>query len=95
LDAVDRLGWELVGVIDPSDFKTAHRMIADGQADIILAASQSDLPSVALASDAGAPPNQRRCRILLRPIDEDVSPRQRRPQRTQRLTAPLARGQSE
>lgn len=43
-------GFHLVAVLDPADWREAHRMVADGQVDVIVVASPADLPSVRLAN---------------------------------------------
>ncbi len=51
LDAASAAGYEVVGVLDPQDFREAHRLIGDGTADLILIARPDYLPSVRLALD--------------------------------------------
>lgn len=51
LDWVMRSGFRLVSVVDPEDFRAAHRMIADDLADVIVIARPDHLPSVRVASE--------------------------------------------
>jgi hypothetical protein len=54
LDAMDemaRAGFELVGVLDPKDHLEAHRMIADGVADVIVVTRPDHLPTVRVVAD--------------------------------------------
>ena len=62
VDLIASLGYELVGVVGPHDYRQAHKMIGDDTADIIMFCRHGDLPSVALA----APDSGRRTEPLLR-----------------------------
>ena len=91
LDVIARLGWTLIGLVDVADYRVAHKMVADGEADVIMAAAQEDLASVVYAADAAPNPNQHiRTRRLLRPVDDLVSPRDRRTCSSHRSRSPRA-----
>ncbi len=69
LDRIAQLGYELVGVIDPADYRVAHQMVADGRAEVIVVTRLGDLPSVRSAGMGGTAQNQR-SQPVLRPAAE-------------------------
>ncbi|WP_433361895.1 hypothetical protein ACQPZX_29345 [Actinoplanes sp. CA-142083] len=91
LDDIERLGLDLVAVVDPADHIEALRLIVDGAADIALACRPEHLPSLQLTSFLMAPGKTR-------PVDRgDVDRRTRlidrtdRPEVTYQRTLPAAR----
>lgn len=77
IDQIIRLGYEIVGVIDPTRYRDAHQMIADGLADMILIFRFGDLPSVQLVGDAEGQlyrhdSRERRAAPVLRPASEEA-----------------------
>jgi hypothetical protein len=51
LDLAAAAGYEVVGVVDPVNFREAHGLVADDVADVILVAVAGGLPSVVMAAD--------------------------------------------
>jgi hypothetical protein len=49
LETIITAGYDLVGVLDPSDYREAHRLVAVGMVDVIVVARTHDLPSIRLA----------------------------------------------
>lgn len=49
LDEITRLGWELVGVVDPRDHLDALRLVVDGAADVVLATNPDHMPALRFA----------------------------------------------
>lgn len=55
LRRVEALGYEVVAVVDVADVRTAHRMVADNHADVLVAARPEHLQTQSLALDPRRP----------------------------------------
>lgn len=79
LDAIAREGWHLVAVLDPAEYLQAHRMVADGLVDVIVAARPEYLPSLRYAADLTPRDRQGRTRVLPRQAAPGLTVAQPRP----------------
>lgn len=84
LDEIARLGWIIAAIIDPSQQMDALRMVVDGLADVVVAASPEHLSVLKFAYDLGSPGragsghtgyppagNQRRPRPVRQLVDDE------------------------
>ena len=55
LAQIGELGYVLAAVVDPDDFVTAHQLIVDDLADVIVVTRSWPLPSMRLLSNAARP----------------------------------------
>lgn len=94
IENIDRIGWILVSVVDPSRFMDALRMVVNGLVDFVVSAKPEYFPYVIMSADLGAYGSQsaigaERTRMLPR-LGNGDSPRQRRPQPVERTDEPAA-----
>lgn len=103
LDALERISelrYQVVALVDPSDYLAAHQMVMDGLADLILVTSPHHLPSVRLLYLDG---DRHRTQPLPRPqviqnespepVDDYVPPDRQRPRLLRHEDAPIRRTQ--
>jgi hypothetical protein len=53
LQQVTAARWTITSIIDPADWRTALRMVADGLADVLATTSPEHLPAVQLVHGVG------------------------------------------
>lgn len=93
LEQVTAAKWTIASVIEPEDWRTALRMVADGLADVLATTSPEHLPAVQLVHGVGTmlpPTTPERVRIPAAPApaEEPRQPRRRTPAKRQRTLTP-------
>lgn len=100
LEQVTAAKWTIASVIEPQDWRTALRMVADGFADVLATTSPEHLPAVQLVHGVGAmlpPTTPERVRIPSppAPVEQAEKPRRRTTAKRQRALTPATPPQPE